>query len=715
MFSKISFLPALSFPQKRTSEPQNSHLTGIKKLFAVALKRAGQKTFCVFLLFFSAPALGQGIDFSNFTCVKDMRKFYPRLMEGGLDWKEQKRFFRCLHDILELFVKKDLFGHDPDKDYFSRRAIFNLFHIHFKYDTATSHRLTNQLFFAKKVLIGGSIDKLKDSELDTLYRLIYDYRDVYFILHRQIPVLRTAFRGRPGAVTEDQRQKALEQLRRAFVRLEQAYVREKIAYRIDDFQKYGRYFRESGLPGDAKTVERVALYVGNLFEGLFRPKTKIQDWSLAFQSLQDTVSLLLYHKTYFSANISREEFIYRLMESAEIFLDSLNIDKLSMRPGRRGFPLNNLDGMLFVIADFFVSEEGSVSSGRLAGFRSPKAISLLTRTLTCFSLGLNKRKGCESHWSGKPSSPVVTLSFPDSRFEIFSDKIKRTARSGRMLFFGQIEWLILKNWLANYKQGLVDMYYGRTEAVALKWGFSHWLRPFFGWDQSSSRLVFGDLQFVQPDNLFPKACELLNYQAFSALLFLSYLPEGFFPEQEESLSFAEWKAIVEDISPALVILGGESGYKAEWKSGLFDLFDLADSFLNSSNRDGQLSVSELFDLSAHFMEGVKNSRFAFQNISPPAGEQSLSPESAARGLLSSEETLSVFPRFKQYLFPLEVDKYQERIQALFEGQKEESFNSMSFLPLFILLQVMELNYDLIDANQSFNLESGELAVFCQTV
>ena len=38
-----------------------------------------------------------------------MGRYYPYLVKGELIWEKQKRFFRCLHDTLELFVEKKNF------------------------------------------------------------------------------------------------------------------------------------------------------------------------------------------------------------------------------------------------------------------------------------------------------------------------------------------------------------------------------------------------------------------------------------------------------------------------------------------------------------------------------------------------------------------------------------------------------------------------------
>ena len=72
--------------------------------------------------------------------------------------------------------------------------------------------------------------------------------------------------------------------------------------------------------------------------------------------------------------------------------------------------------------------------------------------------------------------------------------------------------------------------------------------------------------------------------------------------------------------------------------------------------------------------------------------------------------MAAYPRFQKHLFDSQIDKYKERIEAVL-GRKGEQIQALNLLPLFVLIQTIELNYKLIDRNQSFYLESDELLLF----
>ncbi|MDE0091750.1 MAG: hypothetical protein OXN83_00500, partial [Oligoflexia bacterium] len=129
-----------------------------------------------FISFFSWTSFSEDSLFLKSSCFKDMKRYYPYLTEGELNWEQQQRFFHCLHGTLDLIVNKKLFTHDSSRDYFTREEIFRLFHSYFEYDAETSDRFVDRLLAVKKILIGGSMDRLKDSELSILYSLVYDYK-----------------------------------------------------------------------------------------------------------------------------------------------------------------------------------------------------------------------------------------------------------------------------------------------------------------------------------------------------------------------------------------------------------------------------------------------------------------------------------------------------------------------------------------------------------
>ena len=604
--------------------------------------------FFAFVFCFSFTSYAQENIFSEVECFKDMKKYYPLLFKGepGFGWQKQERFFLCLHDTLEIFVDKEIFIPPKDRDYFTKEEISWIFDEYFGYDPETSRDLTNKLFLIKKVLIGGSVNKLKIRELAVFRRLVFDYQDIYYILHKQIPVFHKAFAGEHIAPQE--KTDALHQLKKAFILLKRAYTREGIVYPIHDMHKYDEYFEEAQIFKTSRTslAKQAFWFLHNLYEGLFSPQQAIKktDWQLALDSLYNMVNLFLHHRAYFSKDMYPPAFVYRALESMEIFVSSLKFVKT--QKNKKGFPLKNLDKMLSVI---FSYQNSHISGGF---FTNIDSIPLLTRTLTCFSLDKSPEKNCKSEWGSRSSSPVVTLSFEDSKFEVFPDEIKRSSLSKQSAVIELEKLRILKQWFAAYKKSLSDIHLGNANDVARNRQFDHWLNPFFGWEEESSRMIFGSFYSSKSKD---KSYQLLNYQAFLSLLFFSYLTEDFFSSEngeQASLSFTTWKKIVKEISPALVTFGGKEGYKSSWRQSFFDLFHFADSFSYSSNRDKLLNARELMDLTIHLLEGIKSSYFTYDKISQLCANN-LSLSCVKQKIVEDQEIMAVHPRFQNiFYYPL---------------------------------------------------------------
>jgi len=213
---------------------------------------------------------------------------------------------------------------------------------------------------------------------------------------------------------------------------------------------------------------------------------------------------------------------------------------------------------------------------------------------------------------------------------------------------------------------------------------------------------------------YEKPFQLLNYHALLQILFSSYMPHLLFSEAKEiSISFSTWKNMVKEVSPVLAVLQGQKTYQLSWRDSLHSLFKFADSFLYSSNRDGALSSKELFDLTAHLLEGVKSVSLANEKIK----KNCTYPKDLTCRLntfFKDKELWSVYPRFQNNFSVQQVSKYRKHAEFMFNN-KEEVVSPIDFLPLLILLQVAELNYNLIDQNQSFRLESDELFAYTKKI
>ena len=623
-----------------------------------------------------------------------MNRYYPYLLKGELKWEQQKRFFHCFHGILDLVVNQKIFTHDSSRDYFTKKEIFKMFHLYFKYDKESSHRFANQLLIVKRLLVGGSIDRLKDKELSALYNLIYVYRDVYFIIHKQIPILTQVFTDRSYTITAEQKNKVLIQIKKSFKLLESAYKKENISYPVQDIYQFGDYLKQAGFLQDERQAERAFSFLHSLMTGIIAPKTKVADrqWKAFFDAFYKTVDIVLYYKTYFTEGLTNLEASYNRLESARLFLSLFPVD----REGQK-FPLENVDEMLHVLMSFF-EEPSDVF---LSNLKNKDTIRLFTRTLACFSLKNVPDDSCASEW--KKDSSVVKISFPDSQFHFFSDRVQVEAppSSSKMFLDFKMKEL-LNNWIHDYKKALAALNQGNVEDTALRHKIDHWLDPFFKWEKDS-QVVFGDLSFS--NNSWYKAYNLLNYQAFLSLFFSSY-----FEDSPQGVSFTVWKDMVSQISPLLVMLSGRSKYKSSWKKSFYELFSIGDSFLNSSNRDQLLSFRELIDTAVHLLSAVQKSHQAFDIVSRFC-EVDLDSACAAKAIVKEPGVLSTYPRFQSYIFDFKESIYIEKIQKVLGHIDKDAFSSLQLSSLFFFIQIIELNYHMIDRNQSFNLESDELLLF----
>ena len=659
-----------------------------------------------FCLFFSSIAFSQQENnlFLQSECFKDMKSYYPYLVKGQLSWQQQTRFFHCLHGVLDLISNKKIFVHDSSRDYFTKEEIFRLFHLYFEYDKETANRFTNHLLAVKKILIGGSVNQLKDKELSTLFNLVYDYKDAYFIIRKQLPILVQIIEGKDRVITEEERSKFLNQFKKAFNLLESAYKREKITYSIKDIYRYGEYFEQAGFLKANKKANSSFAFIHNLIEGTVYPQSKIKSsqWKTAFNIFYKSLDLFLYYKAYFTTDLSDLESDYIKLESGRLFL-SLVSDTIY----NRGFPLKNLEEMLSILASFFDEQEkNSSKESLLANLGSKKNIQFLTRSLLCFSLHKSSQLDCSMDWEGK--NPIAVFSFPDTKFNIFPQKLEmKNISNSPKIFLTSNTIEVLNKWIQNYKTDLFDLHKGYVTDLAHQYYFDHWMDDYFGWNKDE-RIQFGSFY---PSGAQEKAHQILRYKSILSLLFSSYLPADYFSDDKSQISFKVWKNIVRQVSPFMVVLSGSEGYKPEWEKSFYDLFYLADSFVNSSNKDQNLNSKELIDLTVHLLSAIKSGQIAVEGISSFCGHN-LDSSCVAEAIVKDPDILSAYPRFQEYIFDFKEKGYIEKIQKAVGGVNSD-FNAFHLIPLFFLIQSMEVNYHIMDRNQSFNLESDELLLFAK--
>ena len=657
-----------------------------------------------FIIFFSWAGFSEkeeGNLFANLSCVKDIKRQYPNIVKGQLAWEEQKRFFHCLHGILELIVDKKIFIHDFSRDYFTREEIKRLFHLYLEFDEESSNKFTTRLLVVKQMLLGGDIDRFKDRELALFYKLIYDYRDAYYIIHKQIPILINIFKNESYKPSPEEGANLLNQIKKTFQTLRTAYQRENVTYSIENIYNYGLYLEQANFLEKSIETELSFSFIHNLIEGTVFPEKEIEgsDWELIFDSFHKTMELFLYYKTYFSLNLSNMELTYLKLESAKIFLSALPINN------NKAFPLNNLDQMLYDLVSLF---DRKSSNSFISLLKNKDRISFLTRTLYCFSFRDSSKESCQNtNYNNSSSHSVISAVFPDSRFQFFSDKIDIEKYSNSPTLFLDVSTKnLLYDWLINYQKKLSDLQYNHIEEVANNYNLTRWLDSFFEW-RNDERMIIGS--FYPSDNK-EKIYNLLNYQSFLSLLLFSYLPDSYFTNHQKGISFGVWKTIVSEISPLLVLLSGSQGYKSGWKKSFYSLFNISDSFLNSSNRDKHLNSTEILDLATHLMLAIKNSQHSF-NIISKLCKNDLNSSCVVSAVLEDKDILSSYPRFQKYIFDFNKKVYIEKIEQTVGELDSKTFSSLSLTALFFLIQIMELNYNLIDQDQSFNLESDELILY----
>lgn len=667
------------------------------------------------LLCLPAPAFGFLGDFS---CFREIKAYYPKIFDGTLPRRQQKRFFRCIHDALELVVEEKVFGHDASRDHFTKGEIYKLFHEYFKFPPAQARRFVERLFIAKKILVGGKIDQLADRELGLIYRLTYDYEKAYKAFQKAIPVFRGLFFGQPAVRLDPRRLEwLLKKTERALEVLRKAYQREGAVYSLSGLDQMHLHLHKAGLTNErGRQVWRGYSRFFHLWaHGLF-PEAEIRaaGWPGFFRSFHLLLSQFAWYKNYIQGE---SPFHPRVLPASLTSLRLLTASLMASDQPERGFPLKNLDEMLFLMMS---AAKGPEQPQRRAGAalslfgaiekHEGRPLSLLSRTLACFSLPpLPPSDLCGAKW-GSDSSGSVTMVFPDGEYTLYEDRQEWILKPEKPFDISRRQLEHLDRWMAGYIEGLESVQSGQIQALAQSRLFDQWLDPFFG-ETPDGRISFGSFELPQG----PKASmawRLLNYQALLQLFLSSYGGDQaaglFSPAGGEApppgLAPAAWRQIVNEISPSLASLQ-KDGYQYSWRAQFNSLFEYADYFLNSSDRNGALSGRELADLAAHFLAAMKNSSLAFDRLSALCGEAPATA-CAIQNLLSDEAVLLPFPLLKSYLSVYGAEKHQAGAEALFsEKPLQEPSDLMAF---FLLSQMLEMNFHFFDADQSRYLEEGEV-------
>jgi len=119
-------------------------------------------------------------------------------------------------------------------------------------------------------------------------------------------------------------------------------------------------------------------------------------------------------------------------------------------------------------------------------------------------------------------------------------------------------------------------------------------------------------------------------------------------------------------------------------------------------------------LSIHLISAFKQSQKASSKLVNLCSTQNFL-NCAVDSLIDSPDMLKPYPRFKDYIFPIKRLEYGQNIQTILSGLEKEG-SRLQLLELFLLIQIMEVNYyQRINTNLYFNLESEELLVFADSL
>ena len=686
---------------------------------AKAVGFAGMAFLFSAAFFFSAPpAAADGI-FEDITCMRELKAYYPKIFDGTAERRQRQRFFLCLHDAVELIVKKNIFYHADSRDHFTREEIYRLFHLYLKFPPAEAERFVSRLFVAKKILVGGKIDQLADRELELIYNLAYDYEKAYHAFQKEIPLFRSLFFGRGRSrIPPERLDRFLGRLKAALSILGKAYQRENAAYDIRGLDQMPAHLLKAGLisGNEAGAWGRYTRFFHLWVHGLFTPRTEIAGggWAVFFRSFGLILSQFAYYKNYIQGeSLFHPSILPMTLRSLRFFAASLAVPE----EPEREFPLKNLDEMLFLMASASLSgRPPSDTEGGLFDFigkHEGGPLSLLTRTLACFSIPpstppLKKENLCEARYGGD-SPGTVTLAFPDGQYTLYEDRQEWAPDPKKSFGLRQEQLAFLDRWLAGYIQGADDIHSGRLAEAARRRLFDQWLDPFFG-ETGDGRISFGS--FAAPFDMRRErtAFRLLGYQSLLSLFLPSYIgwPGQPAPQGEAGMSFKGWRRAVNEISPVLAAMQ-KGGYLPGWRHQFNSLFEYADYFLNSSDRNGLLSGRELIDLAAHFMAAMDSSSRAFPGAAAACGEP-LEAACAAESLFLDESALSAFPLLQSHLPVYGPERHQAAAAKLFEAEGAVKDPS-GLIAFFLLLQMLEMNFYFFDEDQSRLWEDNEIQLF----
>ena len=652
-------------------------------------------------LFFFLPIPSYGF-LEDSVCLGQIENYSQKLFKGTLHWEKQERLFTCVHDTLELMIKNTT--HDQDRDYYTEEEFVKFFRFILKYEEKGAKNLAAKILAVKKMTLGGHPHQFSDKELQQTLNLVYDFEKFFYIISKDIPVFRKLFIEEEREVIPSKGlDKALKKLGNAFGILSESFQREGVVHDFSALDQYHKHLERAGVV--AEGVEKEAWknfsdFLQQWAEGLFASASGVivegEKWEYFFPSFHQLISQFAYYKMYLvGKNIFEPETIPFTLKSLGFFISSLEFVKYN--PAQEGFPLKNLDRMLQIIIAQAGDDASVNSSSALSFLKEQKGtpLSLLTRSLVCFSLDPVPNSQCSLKWvRDKTSSETVRFHFPDGEFLVYEDR-QEWIPNENTFYLKASHIRTVKNWVKNWELDIYKIAINKAQEVAHKRGFSHWLKGFFG------QVEDGRFQFGYSSQVTRKQIHTLTrYEAFIRLLMPSY-----FEPDSLKMSKKNWTRWIEEISPALII-STSLGYKKEWRNRFVDLFDYADLLFNSSNKNQFLEKKEILDLIVHLLSAKRSSELAFQTISPVCQENSSS--CISKNLFLRNSTLNNFQALQNVFSPRDAKYYAEITEPLLTKTVTSPYELMHF---FMLVQMVETNFYLHDQNQSNDLDAKEFFSF----
>ena len=681
------------------------------------------------LLNFSAA---EAFDFSQFTCVIKASERYRAILRGTITEEERRDFFLCIQGGVELFQR--FFTHSPDRDYFTTLDIAKFFYHYLDYSRDEAYEVSVKALILKKILVGGAVDRLEDENLTKIKNMSYKYGHVsyaWFVerMQKHIPLLISIFQG-GGKPSEARLQTMMSRIKDVLQDVAWLYKKHDVVYSLEDlrgipdyirvlklsaadfgeiydraawregaksihfdFAKIVRVSKELGFfSDDLKGAEHIGAFLYFYSRPIFGSHVSGDKWKRFVRSLQPVISMALHYQIHLADK--EDMFSPHALPHALTVLDFGLQAMLHIREnpaGKRGFPVENLQGLLAAGLD---GGEGGDFLGALRS-DSSDSLGLLARSFVCFSLP-SPSASCRAVKMEKKGDPLLRLVFPDGEY-VFAHSgnfdMRPAARPRRFdIRPDQIDFL--RDWIEEFQRMLYGWKTDQGLYGGLRYGFSHWLSGFFGYDRFR-RIQFGNIR--SPELVSFTAHDFIVVSSFLELLSDPYFEGGSMPPYQ-------WEKFKSEIIPALSAVFNIPYTKDFHRMSSF-LFKAGDLLLNSSNQNNKLERGELLDLTVHLMESAKSARWSFRLLEIHC--LSMSADCVSQNLIRDPRHLSHFPSFQERM---DYASYTPFLSAARDLLPETTSRSFDLAPFFLSVQLTELWFYVLDEDRSGGLSPEELAL-----